>query len=273
MDEIQRRVAAVVEPEAALALEEEPPDPVVWAEQVSGERLDAWQREIMRSQDSHLLINCARQVGKSYVIALRSAYRARWLRKVAVVISPTQRQSRIIYSRTKAWLSREEGAILRATATEMELATGGRLAALPGDRPDLSIRGDTIDDLVVDEASRVKDSLIVAATPSTATKPEATITYLSTPAGPQGAFHAAWTRESWWTKIQVTAEQCSRISAEFLARERRRLGPLYDQEYLCRFIAAPGGLFLSEDLARLFDPGRAEVFSEVVSVPERPVVW
>jgi len=106
------------------------------------------------------------------------------------------------------------------------------------------VRGDTLDDLIVDEASRVKDELIAAATPTVATKPGANITYLSSPAGQRGAFYRAFTEEDWWEKVIVTADQCKRIDPAFLARERVRLGPqVWEQEYNGRFVAAPGGLF------------------------------
>ena len=50
---------------------------------------------------------------------------------------------------------------------------------------------------------------------------------LSTPFGKRGWFHAAWRSAEDWDRVKVTAEQCPRISAEFLVEERvlaRRLG-------------------------------------------------
>jgi len=127
------------------------------------------------------------------------------------------------------------------------------VVAFPGDRPDLSVRGDTLDDLIVDEASRVKDELIAAATPTVATKPGANITYLSSPAGQRGAFYRSWIEEDWWHKVTVTADQCSRIAPAFLARERIRLGEqIAAQEYGCRFVASPGGLFDPSALEDIF---------------------
>jgi hypothetical protein len=221
------------------------PDPVAWAERVSGTKLDPWQIGVLRSRHPALLLLTSRQVGKSFVVSLRAAYRAKYMHRRVGILSPTLRQSGIVHRRAKTWLVAGGSAdIARQTLTEIEMKDGGAIVAFPGDRPDLAIRGDTLDDLIVDEASRIKDELIAAASPTMATKPDANFTFLSSPAGPRGSFHRSWTEEDWWHKVIVTADQCPRISPEFLARERLRLGDaIFSQEYLGAFIAAPGGIF------------------------------
>ena len=221
------------------------PDPVAWAERVSGESLDPWQKMVMASEHPALLLLTSRQVGKSHVVSLRAAYRAQYRRRRVGILSPTLRQSGIVYRRAKSWLQGDRSAsVARQTLTELELAGGGSIVAFPGDRPDLSIRGDTLDDLIVDEASRIRDELIAAASPTVATRPGANITYLSSPAGQRGAFHRAWQSEEWWHKVIVTAEECPRISPAFLEREKVRLGPaMWSQEYMCQFVASVGGIF------------------------------
>jgi len=53
--------------------------------------------------------------------------------------------------------------------------------------------------------------------------------------------------------VQITADQCPRISAEHLAAERIRLGDaLYRQEYFGAFVSAPGSVFDAEVLAHMF---------------------
>ena len=60
--------------------------------------------------------------------------------------------------------------------------------------------------------------------------------------------------------MQITADQCPRISAEHLATERIRLGDaLYRQEYFGAFVSAPGSVFDAEVLAHMFgDAGEYE---------------
>jgi len=252
------------------------PHPVAWAERVTGQALDPWQQLVMCSDEPALLLLTSRQVGKSHVVSLRAAYRAHYLGRRVGVLSPTLRQSSIVYRRAKSWLAADGGARLaRQTLTELEVEGGGSLIAFPGDRPDLSVRGDTLDDLIVDEASRVKDELIAAATPTVATKPGANITYLSSPAGQRGAFYRAWTEEDWWHKVLVTADQCQRIDPAFLARERVRLGPqVWSQEYAGKFVASPGGIFDPSALDDIFGtPPRPAPLEWLPQAEQRAREW
>ena len=68
---------------------------------------------------------------------------------------------------------------------------------------------------------------------------------LSTPAGRRGRFHSVWNSDDdAWQRIQVTAEQCSHIEADFLEEERLSLGDkMYEQEYCCSFLAGIGNIF------------------------------
>ncbi len=247
------------------------PDPVVWAERVSGKTLDPWQADFMRWNGTDALLNCARQCGKTEVVSLRAAYRARHLNRVVGCLGPTSRQTSRMFRRAKRWLINDGAEFVRDAGLELELASGGAILAFPGDRPDVSIRGDTLDDAIIDEASVIKDALIAAATPTMATREDRCIVYLSTPMGQRGAFWEAWSRQSWWHKVTVPASQCNRISEAFLERERARLGPLYAQEYECQFLAAPGSLFAVDDLDSLMiDPMPVEPFP---TMEEESVLW
>ena len=273
-DVVRDYTAKIAALEASLEATVGLPNPVDWAEDVSKTLLDPWQQDLMLSDEQHILLNCSRQVGKSQIVSLRNAYRARFLPRVVATIAPTLRQASIIFNRGRSWLEADNAEFDFEKGPEVSIIGGGRFLALPGDRPDLSIRGDTVDDLVVDEASRVKDGLIAAATPSTATRPDATITYLSTPAGKRGAFWKAWSEEDWWAKISIMANQCSRISERFLERERRRLGAiLFSQEYECKFIAAPGALFNADDLDAFLLRGSNDYEDLTADIPERAAIW
>ena len=88
----------------------------------------------------------------------------------------------------------------------------------------LSLRHDGPAVLLVDEASRVRDELWATISPMLAAAPAAQQILLSTPAGASGEFHRAWSSDEDWERVQITADQCPRISAEHLAAERIRLG-------------------------------------------------
>lgn len=228
------------------------PDPILWAEQVSQTALDPWQASVLRSQHPRDLLNCSRQSGKSQISSLRAAYRALYLRRDQIVIAPTLRQSGVIFRRCSAWLASSGAGLNRSTSTLLELSNGATIHCLPGDRPDF-VRGLTADDLIIDEASRIKASLIAAVTPIISTRPNATITMLSTPAGKTGAFYDAWQSQSDWRRTKIRAEMCPRISPAFLAEEKLRLGDaLYSQEYQCEFIADSFSVLDPDALAELF---------------------
>ena len=69
--------------------------------------------------------------------------------------------------------------------------------------------------------------------------------------------------------MQITADQCPRISAEHLAAERIRLGDaLYRQEYFGAFVSAPGSVFDAEVLAHMFGDHTEDEPKNAVSIVE-----
>ena len=238
-------------------------DPIAWAERIAGLTLDPWQCDVLLSAAPRLLLNATRQSGKSTVAALKAA-RTVLEGGLAVVVSPSLRQSGFLFRKLARHLVASEAAFRRETMTEVELVSGGLAVSLPGDRPamlrGLSLRHDGPAVLIVDEASRVRDELWATISPMLAAAPAAQQILLSTPAGASGEFHRAWSSGEDWERVQITADQCPRISAEHLAAERIRLGDArYRQEYFGAFVSAPGSVFDAEVLAHMFgDDGEDE---------------
>ena len=100
-----------------------------------------------------------------------------------------------------------------------------------------------------------------------AAAPDAEQLWLSTPSGPSGVFYDAWDSDDTWTKTRITAEDCSRISPEFLKSERRRLGnDLFLQEYHAEFISHVNAFFSAELISGIFDDGDGnidDVFADI----------
>jgi hypothetical protein len=250
-------------------------DPIAWAEHIAGLSLDPWQREVLLSAAPRLLLNATRQSGKSTAAALKAAWTV-LQGGLAVVVSPSLRQSGYLFRKLARHLVASDAAFRRETMTEVELVAGGLAVCLPGDRPamlrGLSLRhegGPAV--LIVDEASRVRDELWATISPMLAAAPAAQQLLLSTPAGASGEFHRAWTSAEDWQRVQITADQCPRISAAHLAAERIRLGDaLYNQEYFGSFVSAPGSVFDAEVLAHMFgDAGVGEPDNPPMIAPER----
>ena len=94
--------------------------------------------------------------------------------------------------------------------------------------------------IIEDEASRVDDGLYRAVRPMLATAATGRLMLMSTPFGKREPYREEWDRGGdEWQRITVPATEVPRISAEFLARERRALGAAwFGQEYLCHFVEA-----------------------------------
>jgi len=213
-------------------------DPVILAKDC-GIEPDPWQADLLRSTSTRVLLLSCRQSGKSTtcgVMALDTALHKPT--SLTLVLSPSQRQSAEFHRTVTGMHSRLKGACpMRAESVlRSEFENGSRIIALPG--TETTIRGYAAPDLVIiDEASRVDDALLAGVRPMLATKPDARLIALTTPAGKRGWFYDAWHGDGEWDRIKIPAEQCPRISAEFLAEELRELGPeLYSQEYGLSFV-------------------------------------
>jgi hypothetical protein len=188
---------------------------------------DRWQEDVLRCSADRLLLLCGRQTGKS-TTAAALALRTALLRpgSLTLLVSPSLRQSSELFSdkvmRLFNGLGRPVPAA-RETALALELSSGSRIVSLPGD--EATIRGfSSVALLVIDEASRVPDELYGSVRPMLAVS-RGRLVCLSTPAGKRGFFFAEWSEGQGWHKVRVTADECERISRDFLAAEERSLGP------------------------------------------------
>jgi len=127
----------------------------------------------------------------------------------------------------------------------LELANGSRIIALPG--TEQTIRGYSgVRLCIVDEAARVDDELFTAVRPMLATT-NGRFVALTTPYGKRGWFWDAWSAGEGWERTKVTADQCPRIDADWLADEQRLIGPFqYAQEYQCEWIDVESQFFASD---------------------------
>jgi hypothetical protein len=131
-------------------------------------------------------------------------------------------------------------------AEEIEFANGSRVVSLPGDEGTIRrFSGVTLH--IIDEAARVMDDLYRAVRPMRAVSRGRSIA-LSTPFGQRGWFYEAWQSTEEWERVRVTADECPRITAEFLASEGRSLGERWRrQEYLRSFEDTIDAVFSAED--------------------------
>jgi hypothetical protein len=174
-----------------------------------------------------------------------------------LLLSPSLRQSQELFRKLKdvyaAVHSRSMPQPVEESALRTEFDNGSRIVALPG--KEATIRGFSgVSLLIVDEASRVPDELYQAVRPMLAVS-GGRIVLLSTPFGKRGFFHHEWTEgDDDWRRVKITAEQCPRIDAGWLERERNLIGSWwFAQEYLCEFVETSDQVFSYEDIKAAFD--------------------
>jgi hypothetical protein len=106
--------------------------------------------------------------------------------------------------------------------------------------------------LIIDEASRVSDPLYLAVRPMLAVS-QGRLMALSTPFGMRGWFYDEWSGPKRWERVRITANECPRITPEFLEDERQSLGERwFRQEYMTSFEDAVDNVFSEETIQKMF---------------------
>src|SRR5215204_4205084 len=213
---------------------------------------DAWQEDLLRSGSDRVLLNCCRQSGKSTMSGLIALHRALYHPgSLILCLAPALRQSQELFGKV-AGFYRDLGrpvSPLGERKLSLELENGSRIVTLPG--TDKTIRGFSgVSLLIVDEASRVADELYFAVRPMLAVSGGALL-MLTTPYGKRGVFYEEWTSGAGWERYEVPAEECPRISPQFLDEERDALPSwVYRQEYECSFEETEDQVFTTEMVER-----------------------
>jgi hypothetical protein len=212
--------------------------------------LDRWQREVLQARPRRLLLNTARQTGKSLVASLLAVHQAIYEPgSLAVVAAVGQRQAmetirvcRTVY-----------GALGRPVPAEsenklsLELSNGSRILSIPSSEE--TVRGlSKVGLLILDEASRIPDAFYGAVLPFLATSNGA-LALLSTPWGKRGFYFEAYRQRAEWFYREVPASACTRIPATYLAEMRRKTSQaFYAQEFENAFNDSERGAFREEDV-------------------------
>jgi hypothetical protein len=168
-----------------------------------------------------------------------------------LVVAPSLRQSTLLFRTINKFyrqLNRPVPSDVENTRN-LDLSNGSTIWALPG--VEKNIRGFSANLLVLDESALIPDDLWTAVRPMIAVHADAKLFAIGTPHGRRGWYFQTWQESDEFYKVKVTADQCPRISPEFLARERREMGEwLYKQEYGCEWTENEDSLLPYEVLQR-----------------------
>lgn len=252
-------------------------DAATFASDALGFVPDEWQARVLRWTGKQLLMNCARQSGKSHTAAILAAHRALYFAdSLILVVSPSERQSREFFIKVGDCFDRlaVKPVFTEDNKLSCVLANHSRIVSLPGSEK--TVRGfSAVDLLLIDEAARVPDELYAAVRPMLAVSAGALVA-LSTPFGKRGWFFEAWENGgASWERVKVTASENPRIAPAFLAEEKAAMPPLFFQsEYECEFVETIDQVFsyelvlsaLSSSVKPMFDatPGEAGAVAESV---------
>lgn len=229
-------------------------DPVALAAD-AGLDVDDWQASVLRSRAERILVNGARQVGKSAVSGLLALHAALYAPgSLVLLVAPALRQSQETFRGCLAMykaLGRPVDAAAENTMA-LELEGGSRILALPGSEHTLRGYG-AVSMIVLDEASRVPDRLFHSIMPMLAVS-RGRVIAISTPNGRRGWWYGAWSNEgSRWERHMVRAEDCPRIDPPFLAEQRQEMPAwMYQQEFEGEFGDSDRAVFRGEDVERAF---------------------
>ncbi|MBY0374463.1 MAG: terminase family protein, partial [Bryobacteraceae bacterium] len=153
---------------------------------------DPVQSEILSSPHRRLILNCCRQWGKTTITALKAAHYALCHANHTVLIaSPTERQSTYLLNKCAAFLRQLNIPIKTNNRhhSALHLPNGATILGLPNQAD--TIRGFTVNFLIIDEAARVPDELYTAVRPMLITT-GGHLWMLSTPNGRRGFFYQEW---------------------------------------------------------------------------------
>jgi hypothetical protein len=236
-----------LEAERAPRRRDIPTDRVAFAE-VLGLVPDRWQERLLRSEAPRVLMNCARQTGKSTAAGVLALHKALTTPgSLVLILAPAERQAKELFSKVAGFYHALGHPIPADSYRKLglELTNASRIEALPG--TEKTIRGFSgAALLIVDEASRVDDGLYYAIRPMLAVS-GGRLMMLTTPYGKRGVFFEEWMEGEGWERYEVAAEECERIPQTFLEEERRALPDfIYRQEYECAFVEREDQVFSHE---------------------------
>ena len=221
----------------------------------SGNTPDPWQEHYLANPHDRQMVLACRRAGKSFATAVKTLHHCLTTPDaLAMVFSPTLRQS-VEFTRYVSSVDRCIGMPLKRISenrTELEWSNGSRLLSMPDNHE--GVVGFTPTMIVIDEASRVSDLLYKSVRPMLALG--GNFLAISTPFGNRGWFFDVFdnpTRLSRFRHYRVTADECPRISREFLEEEKLELGERwFRQEWYCSFEDAVDAVFSKSVIERCF---------------------
>lgn len=247
-----------------------------------------WQKEVLRPGIPRLILNCARQSGKSTVIGSKVVHRAKYFPgSLIMLFAPTENQAVELMEKISSFISQDPEIILvRDSSATKKFLNGSRIKAFTASPK--SARGYSDPDIIVfDESAYVERELYLTVRPMM-TGGKTDLVLLSTPNGKEGFFYDIWVRDTRvWKKVIVRpidilheampekypyfdedkfiSDQSEKVvnayisprhTREFLLEEFEEMEEFwYKQEYGCEFMNHFGSVFDMDAIEEAMERG------------------
>ncbi len=224
-------------------------DPVAFCAEAIDFHPDPWQCRFLTACSKRLIVNVARQSGKSTTAAAKAVHRAVFFPKsLIIVVAPVVPQADELLRKVQEHLKALKGITakpIKDNKRGIELDNGSRVLVIAADED--TLRSYTAHMIIVDEAATVPEAIFEALEPMLLVT-NGQLIMLGTPKGQGGYFAGVWHNGTdRWDRYMVTAWDNPRRPEGYLEgvkAEKERMGLLwwFQQEYECSFIAAVHGL-------------------------------
>lgn len=172
-----------------------------------GERLFDWQDAVMRDNARRIVIDGARQAGKSTIMSGIVCHHAKFFPgSLSVILAPTLKQAQEDMGKIVGFIAKDMSypRLLKNNSEEIKLSNNARILVLTA--TDDAARGFSNPDIILfDEASRIDDSVYNAVRPMITNNPFARIYEISTPNGKKGFFYNHYHKSKDWSRYRVRA--------------------------------------------------------------------
>lgn len=203
-------------------------------------KLYGYQLKLLNDNSSFRIINKARQIGISFIIALEGYLKALLRKETIIYLSVSERHASDLLNKVR-WFMQMDG--MKAASDRREeivLPNGSRLFSLPSRSS--SARSFTGDRLYLDEVAHYQDDdeIFKAVVPSlTRADRVRYLTLVSTPLGKRGKFFDLWDSDNSYSRhridiydalaggMPVDIEKCRTLAGDDIA---------FKQEYCCEFV-------------------------------------
>lgn len=207
--------------------------------------LHSQQRMIWDDPARFQVVSAGRRFGKSRLASLRCVVAAMQGRR-AWWVFPSYPMAAVGWRMLKRLAVQIPGAVMREADRLIEFPSGGVVQIRSADNPD-SLRGESLDELIMDEAAFMREEAWTEALRPTLSDRRGRAVFISTPKG-RNWFWRAWqlgqSGDPEWKAWQFPTTSNPFIDPQEVEAARRNLPErIFAQEYLAEFIEDGGGVF------------------------------